>query len=57
MNDVTEGNAPGCGTEGFYAAKGWDPVGSKAAESVMLRAVLTLRPLCAGDWPRNAELS
>ncbi|KAL7934122.1 peptidase S8/S53 domain-containing protein [Trichoderma chlorosporum] len=26
MNDVTVGNSPGCGTPGFYTAKGWDPV-------------------------------
>ena len=26
FNDVTEGSNPGCGTEGFPAAKGWDPV-------------------------------
>ncbi|KZV95297.1 family S53 protease-like protein [Exidia glandulosa HHB12029] len=24
--DVVEGNNPGCGTDGFEAAKGWDPV-------------------------------
>jgi tripeptidyl-peptidase-1 len=26
FNDVTSGNNPGCGTEGFTAVKGWDPV-------------------------------
>ncbi|KAJ8592808.1 subtilisin-like protein [Rhizopogon salebrosus TDB-379] len=26
LNDITEGNNPGCGTEGFNATKGWDPV-------------------------------
>ncbi|CAE7195937.1 hypothetical protein P3342_009989 [Pyrenophora teres f. teres] len=26
FNDVTEGGNPGCGTEGFPASKGWDPV-------------------------------
>lgn len=26
FNDVTTGNNPGCGTPGFYAAAGWDPV-------------------------------
>jgi tripeptidyl-peptidase-1 len=25
-NDITTGNNPGCGTKGFYAAPGWDPV-------------------------------
>jgi tripeptidyl-peptidase-1 len=26
LNDITSGNAPGCGTQGFSAVKGWDPV-------------------------------
>jgi tripeptidyl-peptidase I len=26
FNDITSGNAPGCGTEGFNATVGWDPV-------------------------------
>lgn len=26
FNDVTEGNNPGCGTDGFPAGPGWDPV-------------------------------
>ncbi|KAJ7367301.1 subtilisin-like protein [Mycena albidolilacea] len=26
FNDVTSGNNPGCGKQGFPAAKGWDPV-------------------------------
>ncbi|KAF9819138.1 hypothetical protein IEO21_02309 [Rhodonia placenta] len=26
FNDITEGNNPGCGTDGFYAIAGWDPV-------------------------------
>ncbi|CZR60665.1 related to Tripeptidyl-peptidase sed1 [Phialocephala subalpina] len=26
FNDVTVGNNPGCGSNGFVAAKGWDPV-------------------------------
>ncbi|PYI00305.1 aorsin [Aspergillus sclerotiicarbonarius CBS 121057] len=26
MNDITNGSNPGCGTEGFYTAPGWDPV-------------------------------
>ena len=26
FNDVTTGNNPGCGTQGFYAAPQWDPV-------------------------------
>jgi len=26
FNDITSGSNPGCGTEGFYAQPGWDPV-------------------------------
>ncbi|KAH9177957.1 hypothetical protein EDB89DRAFT_1844064, partial [Lactarius sanguifluus] len=26
FNDITTGNAPGCGTPGFNAPTGWDPV-------------------------------
>ncbi|KAG1719137.1 peptidase S8/S53 domain-containing protein, partial [Suillus paluster] len=26
LNDITAGNNPGCGTEGFNATIGWDPV-------------------------------
>ncbi|KAL4071280.1 peptidase S8/S53 domain-containing protein [Scleroderma yunnanense] len=26
LNDITEGNNPGCGTNGFNATVGWDPV-------------------------------
>ncbi|KAI6152381.1 peptidase S8/S53 domain-containing protein [Pisolithus tinctorius] len=26
LNDITTGNNPGCGTEGFNATTGWDPV-------------------------------
>jgi tripeptidyl-peptidase I len=26
FNDITSGYNPGCGTQGFAAEKGWDPV-------------------------------
>lgn len=26
LNDITSGNNPGCGTNGFFAKAGWDPV-------------------------------
>src|SRR3569833_142248 len=26
LNDITSGNNPGCGTDGFHTAPGWDPV-------------------------------
>ena len=29
FNDITVGSNPGCGTKGFPASKGWDPVTGK----------------------------
>ncbi|KAI1785378.1 subtilisin-like protein [Ganoderma leucocontextum] len=26
LNDITQGNNPGCGTDGFQTSEGWDPV-------------------------------
>lgn len=26
LNDITKGSNPGCGTKGFKAVKGWDPL-------------------------------
>jgi len=26
LNDITNGSNPGCGSNGFSAVKGWDPV-------------------------------
>ncbi|TFK81380.1 subtilisin-like protein [Polyporus arcularius HHB13444] len=26
LNDITQGSNPGCGTDGFTAAEGWDPI-------------------------------
>lgn len=26
LNDITSGNNPGCGTDGFFAKAGWDPI-------------------------------
>lgn len=30
LNDITNGTNPGCGTAGFSAVKGWDPVTGKS---------------------------
>ncbi|KAH9000630.1 subtilisin-like protein [Lactarius hatsudake] len=38
LNDITSGSNPGCGTDGFSAVTGWDPVRpAKAAKPVSLR--------------------
>ena len=34
LNDITRGQNPGCGTNGFPAVKGWDPVNSVFAALV-----------------------
>ncbi|KAI0737695.1 tripeptidyl peptidase A [Daedaleopsis nitida] len=42
FNDITTGNNPGCGTSGFNATKGWDPVtGVGTPNFQKLRAIVT----------------
>lgn len=38
FNDITSGSNPGCGTNGFPAAPGWDPVTGAYAHAVSLLA-------------------
>ncbi|KAJ1304004.1 hypothetical protein OPQ81_008412 [Rhizoctonia solani] len=41
LNDITSGNNPGCGTNGFTARAGWDPVtGLGTPDFVKLQAVV-----------------
>lgn len=44
FNDITSGNNPGCSTDGFYAAAGWDPVTGNGTPDYlkMLEAALAL---------------
>ena len=44
FNDVTTGNNPGCDTDGFYAANGWDPITGNGTPNYakMLEAALAL---------------
>lgn len=35
--DITDGRNPGCGTSGFSAAKGWDPVRPARPLSLLFR--------------------
>ncbi|OAX43341.1 subtilisin-like protein [Rhizopogon vinicolor AM-OR11-026] len=45
LNDITEGNNPGCGTEGFNATVGWDPVtGSGTPDFEKLMALVLSMP-------------
>lgn len=56
FNDITSGNNPGCGTEGFAASTGWDPVRFFARPlSFWYSALLIPSPL--GHRPRVARLS
>ncbi|KAH9060148.1 subtilisin-like protein [Lactarius vividus] len=41
LNDITSGSNPGCGTDGFFAIDGWDPVtGLGTPDFIGLRALL-----------------
>lgn len=45
LNDITNGTNPGCGTEGFAAVPGWDPVTGLGVFTVALvldESVLTM---------------
>lgn len=44
LNDITSGNNPGCGTSGFSAVEGWDPVTGLGTPSYpkLLRAFMAL---------------
>jgi len=44
LNDITVGSNPGCGTQGFPAAPGWDPV--TGLGTLNLEMLLRLTP-----WP------
>ncbi|KAF7187867.1 Aorsin, partial [Pseudocercospora fuligena] len=45
FNDITEGSNPGCGTAGFEAAKGWDPVSGLGSPNFsQLRSLLVGLP-------------
>ena len=37
LNDITSGSNPGCGTEGFSAIAGWDPVRPAKLMSLQFR--------------------
>jgi hypothetical protein len=55
FNDVTSGSNPGCGTSGFSAAEGWDPVGTMFNCDIhSLMAVLM--DLGTGHWLWDAQL-
>ncbi|KAH9007873.1 subtilisin-like protein [Lactarius hengduanensis] len=44
LNDITSGSNPGCGTDGFSAIPGWDPVRPARPVSLRFRCWLTCVP-------------
>jgi len=54
LNDITSGSNPGCGTGGFSAIVGWDPVRPTRLVSLHFRRWLIFGS--AGDGSRDAGL-
>ncbi|KAH9983545.1 tripeptidyl peptidase A [Russula compacta] len=48
FNDITVGNAPGCGTPGFNATPGWDPVTGFGTPNFEKLKEIVLKPLKEG---------
>ncbi|TBU25599.1 subtilisin-like protein [Dichomitus squalens] len=60
FNDITTGSNPGCGTEGFQAAAGWDPVtGLGAPDFDKLLSVVSNGTihLSAASSPKSSSIS
>ncbi len=57
FTDITTGNNPGCGTNGFPAVKGWDPVSraSKLHGLHMPHLILTSLPCRSPVWVRRTS--
>ena len=54
FNDITNGTNPGCGTEGFNATPGWDPVtGFGTPNFQELKSAVTARFLSSGSEQRD----
>ena len=54
IKDIIGGNNGGCGTVGFFAVPGWDPV--RPARPLFLRVQLSLISSPTGHRPRVSEL-
>ena len=60
LNDITSGSNPGCGTEGFSAIVGWDPVRLARLASLSSSTIADLRhrsQLGTPDFLRHQENS
>ena len=49
LNDIIGGNNPGCGTDGFEAVEGWDPVTGLGTPNFGLLKHLVLNDANLGD--------
>ncbi|KAI0661166.1 peptidase S8/S53 domain-containing protein, partial [Cubamyces menziesii] len=56
MNDITQGSNPGCGTNGFPATTGWDPVTGLGTPDFnkLLASAKQEPPVLGGFLPRDA---
>ncbi|KAI0763109.1 subtilisin-like protein [Trametes elegans] len=57
FNDITEGSNPGCGTEGFPAVEGWDPVTGFGTPDFNKLLTLVTGSASSGDNAASATVS
>ena len=55
LNDIVGGTNPGCGTGGFEAVKGWDPVTGLGTPNFGLLKDLVLNTTAMGNWTKGAK--
>ncbi|KAH9083706.1 subtilisin-like protein [Lactarius deliciosus] len=53
LNDITSGSNPGCGTDGFSAVPGWDPVTGLGTPDFQKLQSIFMTPLGGGAGHRN----
>ncbi|KAH8994010.1 subtilisin-like protein [Lactarius akahatsu] len=53
LNDITSGSNPGCGTDGFSAAPGWDPVTGLGTPDFQKLQSIFMTPLGGGAGQGN----
>ena len=55
LNDIVGGSNPGCGTNGFTAVKGWDPVTGLGTPNFGLLKDLVLNGTTAGNPTKETK--
>ena len=53
LNDIVAGKNPGCGTNGFEAVKGWDPITGLGTPNFGLLKDLVLDSTVRGEWTKG----